>query len=249
MVRLALTFISTLLAAAALVAGAGIPRNDEPALEAIPAGTPDGFYVGRLAANGSTIWEFIGDDGATINPTNFVANSSALAAAAASPSSGGLVKRDSLQCAGYGVNADQVNIAQGMLADMCGNGYYFDGRSIARVYADGVAYGCNYTGSQICRHNDLWLYFGFVNSRCGFVHGGSAGAGWYRIDKSKNAAAINSTNFTVNSSPEPAFEPASCAPENRNTTYFQGFGLPAGDTGLAMSVLADMRTTSTGRAG
>ena len=78
-----------------------------------------------------------------------------------------------------GVNADQVNAAQGFLADMCGGGYFFAARSIARVSGDTVAYGCNYGGGQTCHSGDVWGFFGQINDKCGFAHGASAGAGWY----------------------------------------------------------------------
>ncbi|KAI0800220.1 hypothetical protein C8Q74DRAFT_398872 [Fomes fomentarius] len=179
MVRLTLTFVATLLAATGLVAGAGIPRADsEPVLEPIPAGAADGFYFGYLKEDGSTEWKYAGADAASVNPTNATVGFRPSTPSTSSESSE-LVKRDSVNCNGYGVNADSANVAQGELADMCGNGYFFSSRSVAKVSGDAVAYGCNYGNGQTCHSGDLWSFFGQINSKCGFTHGASAGAGWY----------------------------------------------------------------------
>ena len=178
MVRLAVTFIvASLLAATGLVAGAGIPRT-EPALEGIPAGSKNGFYVGNLKEDGTTVWEYVGPDVASL-----IASSNATAPAASSEDSSAaghaLVKRDEVDCNGYGLNADHANVAQGEFADMCGSGYFFNSRSIAKVYDDAVAYGCNYGNGQTCTSNLMWTFYAQINSKCGFTHGAQAGAGWY----------------------------------------------------------------------
>ena len=174
MVTLTIPFLA-LLAAATLTAGATIPGATEPTLQPIPAGSTDGFYKGYLDENGHTVWEFLGADAATVNPNATISSRSAYAPALDSV----LVKRDYVSCNGYGINADNANAAQGELADMCGGGYFFSGRSIARVYEDTVAYGCNYSGGQTCHSGDVWNFFAPINAKCGFVHGSQAGAGWY----------------------------------------------------------------------
>ncbi|GME48628.1 hypothetical protein C8Q74DRAFT_1364003 [Neofusicoccum parvum] len=159
-----------LLTVAAFASAVPTPSGtaDQPGLEGIPVGSPDGIYIGSVKEDGRTQWEFLGD----YNSTSTIDSRS-------TGDGHALAKRNGVSCNGFGVNADDANTAQGKLADMCGNGYYFSSKSIAQVSGGAVAFGCNYGNGQTCHKNDLWDFFGQINSVCGFTHGSSAGAGWY----------------------------------------------------------------------
>ena len=159
--------VLTALAAAGLAVSAPAPLASKP-LDAIPHGSPDGLYLGNLRADGSTEWTYHG-------PTNVTAEApppEVLAAAA-------LDKRDGASCSGFGTPADDVNTAQGQLAGLFGNGYYWTSRTIAVTYKSGIAYGCNYGNGQTSHSSDYWSDIAKVNTKCGFSNGGTAGVGWY----------------------------------------------------------------------
>ena len=177
-----INFLFSLLAATGITAVNAIPVETKPGLEGIPVGAKDGLYIGHIKDDGKTNWEFLGAHNQSIPVT--ARDDRPLAARAAIPYA---------TCAGFGVNADQVNVAQGYLANLCGNGYYFSGRSIAQVYGGGVAYACNYASSQTCHSGDVWDFFGDINHKCGFAHGGQAGAGWESVPAWKAAYGRTST--------------------------------------------------------
>ncbi|PMD22615.1 hypothetical protein NA56DRAFT_747867 [Hyaloscypha hepaticicola] len=162
-----LTFI--ILAAAGIVSALPSPAAETKGTLAGPAeDLPHGIYTVDLADDGSTTWTFIAPINETLKATTVAARDLE-----------GLDKRDGVSCNGFGTPADDVNVAQGNLANQCGGGYFFSGRSIAAYYGTGVAFGCNYGNGQTCHSDQLWSDFGAINSQCGFTSGAQAGAGWY----------------------------------------------------------------------
>ncbi|KAE9375808.1 hypothetical protein N431DRAFT_463874 [Stipitochalara longipes BDJ] len=164
------TLVCLFFAASGFVSALPNPATEAKGTLAGPSDdTPHGIYTVDLAEDGSTTWTFIA-------PINETLRASPIAARDVD----GINKRDSTNCNGFGTPADDVNVAQGNLANQCGNGYFYNGRSIAAYYNTGVAFGCNYgKNGQTCHSGDLWSDFASINSKCGFTHGAQAGAGWY----------------------------------------------------------------------
>lgn len=109
------SILSLLATLAAFQTAAALPAEASAKLTPIPEGLPDGIYAGNLNDDGTTSWEFIEAVKVTAPPA--------------------VEKRQG----GYGVlcdtsrwvNSDERWSALNGLADYCGNGRFFNSRTIS----------------------------------------------------------------------------------------------------------------------
>ena len=175
-----LAFVALALSISNLSTAAPTPANKS--LAALPTNAANGIYLGDLDAAGNTVWTFVG-------PGNLTSITLPSALDARDPESdyAALEKRDGVSCAGWWTNADNVNVAQGMLANQFGGGLPWYSHSIAATYNSGVAYGCNYGNMQVSYSSQFWSDMAAINSQCGYYSGGSAQVGWYSHDSWKSS--------------------------------------------------------------
>jgi hypothetical protein len=159
MVHYSLLLIS-LLSAATLSAAVPAPQPETTGLFTIPAnGLPNGMYEVDLNEDGTTRFTLID-----------AANTSTDDEALQSPD---LVARgEGAACGGFNVNSYDLQQAQAMWRDFCGNGRKWYNRSKVISYNSVLAFGCSYGGDQGCNRDYIQDFYNKIAAYCGPVAGG-----------------------------------------------------------------------------